>query len=212
MEVTTLTKWEGYSPLRLKREGERAKNGPENISWYHPIKPSSFPATRRLWAGYRARGVGGNPQALVFQMSCLDKMINFRIQHSSRRNRICLRPTRLRHASWLFMTLRRQHQPSPTQAILDPSIAPAHGGVGDAGPPAAAASAKVAERTVARVGAGGALGPGKGRGGSSRVARLGSALDDVDSRSHGSGAAGGGAVRACTGEKVCDVQRAVLYT
>lgn len=84
--------------------------------------------------------------------------------------------------------------------------------MGDAGPPAAAASAKVAERTAARVGAGGVLSPGKGRGGSSRVARLGSALDDVDTRSHGSGAAGGGVVRARSGEKVCDVQCAVLYT
>ena len=97
---------------------------------------------------------------------------------------------------------RRQQPPAPTPTVLGPSVAPAHGGVGDAGPAAAAASAKVAERAGARVAAGGPLGQGKGRGGSSRVARLGSALDDVDTRSHGSRAAGGVATRARSGEKV----------
>ena len=52
------------------------------------------------------------------------------------------------------------------------------------------------------VAAGKHLGLGKGRGGKSRVARLGSALDDVETRSNRAGGVEGRAARARSGEKV----------
>lgn len=81
------------------------------------------------------------------------------------------------------------------------SVAPAHGGVGDTatGQPVSreikgpAGTAKVAGRVVA----------GKGRAGSSsRVARLGSALDNVETRADEVRGRGGRGVRASSGQRV----------
>lgn len=102
----------------------------------------------------------------------------------------------------------------------DPSIAPAHGGVGDTatggGEPSfrkagaspvttGAVSGKLSGLAGAEVGvgAGGVLGPGKARRGRNRVKMLGSALDEVENRGDGPGGKGGRAVRDRSGEKVC---------
>lgn len=82
------------------------------------------------------------------------------------------------------------------------SVAPAHGGVGDTATgqlnsremKGSMGTAKVAGRVVA----------GKGRaGGSSRVARLGSALDNVETRADEARGRGGRGVRASSGQRVC---------
>lgn len=101
----------------------------------------------------------------------------------------------------------------------DPSIAPAHGGVGSTaatggGEPggreekASAATAaivpgKFSGLAGAGVGAGGVLSPGKGRRGKNRVAMLGTALDGLETRADGPGGKGGKGVRDRSAEKVC---------
>lgn len=59
--------------------------------------------------------------------------------------------------------------------------------------------------------AGGRLGVGDGRGGSNRVARLGSALDDVETRSDGPRGRSGRGVGFRSEDKVCTV-RCTIYS
>lgn len=119
---------------------------------------------------------------------------------------------------------RRQRLSQPTQEPLDaaasrkdPSIAPAHGGVGDTatggGEPgsreekeSAATAAMLAEKVSGLagggVGTGGVLGPGEGRRGKNRVTMLGTALDGLETRAGGPGGKGGKGVKDRPGEKV----------
>eukprot|EP00752_Nemacystus_decipiens_P007019 g6297.t1 len=107
--------------------------------------------------------------------------------------------------------MRQQPRP-PSQPLLDAPtgrrgapVAPAHGGAGHA---TAVPGTTNGGNATGRAGGGGRVGAarqfslGKVRGGSSRVARLGSALDDVETRANRAAGVGGLAARDRSGEKL----------
>lgn len=139
--------------------------------------------------------------------SFLPSLTNATFQHQS------CRSLHLAPVSFLIRTKRRRQQlPPPNQALLDAAtgrrdspIAPAHGGAGDTATsavPATTGQGNATGQTRAGVGVGRPTGSGKGGGRTSRVARLGSALDDVETRANGAKGTGGRAARARSGEKV----------
>eukprot|EP00903_Cladosiphon_okamuranus_P009623 g9159.t1 len=101
--------------------------------------------------------------------------------------------------------MRSQQFPPSNQALLDAApcrrdtpIAPAHGGVGYAASsavPGKPGEGNITGRAGAGVGAGKPMSSGKGKGGNQRVARLGSALDDVETRANRAGRVEGRAGR-----------------
>lgn len=99
----------------------------------------------------------------------------------------------------------------------DPPVAPAHGGVGSGGAARSGSPENMVMTDGGRrgIGAGGwggarAGGGNSSGGGADRVARLGSALDEIQTRADGTRRRGGAGGGARSGEKVCGKRVAYL--